>query len=104
MVHIGDEDREELREVTQVMAERDEHTVYQIPKDQVSEYFTYGKTQAAIAEMLGGILAREHWDITEEEAYDQNVSSLHREHPDFFEVVVYQGADAPEDESSFVDS
>jgi hypothetical protein len=101
---MEDEDRAELREKTRVMTEGEEHAVYEIPKDQVSEYFTYGKPQEAIAEMLGGILAREHWDITEEEAYDQNVSSLHREHPDFFEVVVYQGADAPEDESSFVDS
>lgn len=91
MPYMSDELREELRSETNVRKEEKYHAVYWIPRDQVSEYFTYGKPQSAIARILGKELAKETWSMNEEEAVEMDVRTETEENPkkDVWQVSVY---------------
>lgn len=75
MPYMDSETKEELREKTEVLKEKDDEAVYHIPKEYTEEFFTYGKPQDAISRMLGSELAKQAWNIDEEEAVEQGVNT-----------------------------
>lgn len=90
MPHIKVQDLKELREKTFVKVEDEKYAVYLIPKEYVSEYFTHGKPERAIAKLLGKELAKEAWGMNEGDAIDERVRQEATSSGKRWKTIVYQ--------------
>lgn len=91
MPHMNPDTKKELRDNTDIKKEERYHAVYWIPKDEVRvrEYYSQGKSQSAISCVLGKILAKDAWGLSEKEFTDIGVSTKSKSKNDMWLVSVY---------------
>lgn len=91
MPHMDPDTKEKLRDKTDIKKEKKYHAIYWIPKDEVRvrKNYSQGKSQSSISCLLGKILYKDAWNMSEEVATNIEISTKSKLKNDMWLVSVY---------------